>query len=229
MSLRHLQLSASSLRGDERSDFTLMASLSSNVKDYGCVLKTLESLVDFGVVNDVSLVILGRHQKEALNKFLLTADAIGNLKIKVVNDATAKEFYRTVWNSKFLLSGIPDKSRSHALLPLDIDSSCPVSDEYYERRATATVPAALMTGTPVILQKQLLELYPCLRDAPMHRLVAKDSIYESIRSAYFLNSDEYDAMRIEVLQCYEELQLKAKAILLAIATSNQTDSSAIMS
>ena len=39
-------------------------------------------------------------------------------------------------------------------------------------RATSSIPAALIAHVPLVTSGQFLDIYPCLRDAPIHRKMA---------------------------------------------------------
>ena len=44
--------------------------------------------------------------------------------------------------------------------------------EYYVSRATSSIPASLIAHVPLVTSGQFLNIYPCLRDAPIHRKMA---------------------------------------------------------
>jgi hypothetical protein len=106
------------------------------------------------------------------------------------NLKSAKSFYSEISKGQFL-----------ALTQLD--------EEYYSFRATSSIPAAVMTGVPLILDSQILNLYPCLRESHFHRSVAKPTFCESIFSAFHLNSSQRIEMTQEILACRTKYQQDA--------------------
>lgn len=76
---------------------------------------------------------------------------------------------------------------------------------YATTQATSSIPAALITGVPLVLGADLLALYPCLRDAPMHRLVNSGTECEAIQRAYEISKTQYAAARAEVAHCARQL------------------------
>ena len=76
---------------------------------------------------------------------------------------------------------------------------------YATTQATSSIPAALITGVPLVLGADLLALYPCLRDAPMHRLVNNGTECEAIQMAYEISEMQYATARAEVTHCARQL------------------------
>jgi hypothetical protein len=100
---------------------------------------------------------------------------------------SAQSFYREISKGQFL-----------ALTQLD--------EEYYSFRATSSIPAAIMTGVPLILDIQILNLYPCLRESHFHQSIAKPTFCESLFSAFHLNSTQRMEMTQEILTCRKRYQ-----------------------
>jgi hypothetical protein len=104
---------------------------------------------------------------------------------------SAKSFYSEIAKGQFL-----------ALTQLD--------EEYYSFRATSSIPAAVMTGVPLILDSKILKLYPCLRDSHFHQSIAKPTFCESLFSAFQLDSSQRSEMTREMLTCRQKYQQDAE-------------------
>ena len=85
-------------------------------------------------------------------------------------------------------------------------------DDYYCCRATSSVPAALITGTPLIAQRSFLKYYPCLNQAPIHHLISKDTECESIAAAHKLTKEQYALAREEIANCSLKFYTEARSL-----------------
>jgi hypothetical protein len=94
----------------------------------------------------------------------------------------AKEFYRKIAQGNYL-----------ALTDLD--------DEYYYRRATSSIPTALLTGLPPIMDQHLLLLYPCLRDSSYLKVFTKKTFCESLDAVMRISQSEWEKLVMEVHHC----------------------------
>jgi hypothetical protein len=90
-------------------------------------------------------------------------------------------------------------------------------NDYYYSRATSSIPAALMTTVPLVLNSKFLNLYPCLRDAKIHRLVSKSTECLSIKASLLLNDDQYNEMKNEIRNCSNLFWIQGKDLLNNIA------------
>jgi len=102
--------------------------------------------------------------------------------VRVLSGLPHTEYYESISRAKFVLLGIAEK-------------------DYLTTRATSSVPAALIAQVPLVASREFLRLYPCLRDAPVHRLVAKDTECEAIGAALDLSPEQYEQARIEIANC----------------------------
>lgn len=75
------------------------------------------------------------------------------------------------------------------------------SSVYTRAQATSTVPAALAAGVPLVTSKDFLLLYPCLRDAPVHRFINAADECASIRTAAALSAHNYSLAKLEIQNC----------------------------
>lgn len=83
-------------------------------------------------------------------------------------------------------------------------------EEYYTYRASSSIPAALLTGVPLIMDINLLKLYPCLRESYYHLLISKMSFCESLVHALMLTPYERHQMVNEVFRCRQQYRLDAE-------------------
>jgi hypothetical protein len=94
----------------------------------------------------------------------------------------AQEFYRKIAEGNYL-----------ALTNLN--------EEYYSRRATSSIPTALLTGLPLITDQRLLQLYPCLRDLPSHKKLTKETFCETLDTVMRLPHSQWEKLVMEVNHC----------------------------
>jgi hypothetical protein len=94
----------------------------------------------------------------------------------------AKDFYHKIAEGNYL-----------ALTELD--------EEYYYRRATSSIPTALLTGLPLIMDHRMLQLYPCLRDSPTIKNITKKTFCESLDTVMRLPRSEWELLVMEILHC----------------------------
>ena len=73
--------------------------------------------------------------------------------------------------------------------------------DYYTTRATSSVPAALISRVPLIAQRDFLNIYPCLRDAPIHTYISQHTECYSIEKALNLNNIQYIQAQNEIINC----------------------------
>ncbi|KAJ1399837.1 hypothetical protein B484DRAFT_245799 [Ochromonadaceae sp. CCMP2298] len=94
----------------------------------------------------------------------------GRAEIGALSNLHPEDFYAAMAHSLFLITGSKN-------------------DRYFNVSATSTVPAALIAGVPVVTSRAFLQLYPCLKTAPIHVLVnAHDDECDSMhRYTYTLN------------------------------------------
>lgn len=72
---------------------------------------------------------------------------------------------------------------------------------YDRERASSTIPTAAMAGTPLVLPKHMLSLYPCLQASPLHRRVSQGNDCESLQIAVSMSRQELSRMRDEMTVC----------------------------
>ena len=80
-------------------------------------------------------------------------------------------------------------------------------------RATSSVPAALITGVPVVTSSRFLSIYPCLRDQPVHSRVDAEDECKAMSAASSLSEADLDSMRREVRACSDRLYREAMTVL----------------
>jgi hypothetical protein len=169
-----------------------------------------------------TLTFIGRHEGTVDVSMYERKKAVV---VNYLNNLSPKYFYRAISQGKFFLTGINDVNvKSSSELCATNDSSCnkarvidpsqlSSATEYYTRRSTSVVPAALMTHVPLVMHNALLDLYPCLRDrSPVHRLMSGYSECEAIGNALSLSDEQYSDARREIVNCYMEYQQQAKSV-----------------
>ena len=103
-------------------------------------------------------------------------------KVNIIADLSSTDYYSAIADTHFMIVAVAEK-------------------DYYCCRATSSVPAALITGTPLVAQRSFLKYYPCLNEAPVHKLIAKDTECESIEAAHKLTKEQYLQARQEMANC----------------------------
>ena len=78
------------------------------------------------------------------------------------------------------------------------------------------MPAALITGVPVVTSSRFLSIYPCLREQPLHARVAAADECKAISAASRLSQADLDTMRHEVRHCSDLLYREALGVLHSI-------------
>jgi hypothetical protein len=81
---------------------------------------------------------------------------VGTLKtgeVRFLSDLRSREYYKAISMAHFMLAAIGER-------------------EYFTSRATSSVPAALIAHVPLVTSGEFLDVYSCLSDAPIHRLIA---------------------------------------------------------
>ena len=94
-----------------------------------------------------------------------------------------------------------------------------IIQEYYTSRATSSIPAALIAHVPLVTSREFLNIYPCLRDAPIHRKIAwgdgSPNAPEESKNSTIANgseSSECSAMNVAVKLSEEEYSTAKKEI-----------------
>lgn len=141
-----------------------------------------------------------------VNSIKVSLDVIGNIleplhlgsfetgEIRYLDKLSSADFYTAISRVKFLLVGVAERA-------------------YFTTRATSSVPAALIARVPLVASRELLSLYPCLRDAPVHKSIAKETECESLHAASILPEDLYKLARIEIEECSDLLWQSARGQL----------------
>ena len=102
--------------------------------------------------------------------------------VRFLSDLQPVDYYRAINRTRFMIAAVGE-------------------EDYYESRATSSVPASLIAGIPLATNKRFLQLYPCLRDAKVHKMIAKNTECESIAAAARLSESEYEEALKEVKHC----------------------------
>ena len=87
-----------------------------------------------------------------------------------------------------------------------------INREYFELRASSSIPAAFIARVPIVATRELLDLYPCIRDMPIHRRLNLRTSCESIAAALSLTSEEYSQAQQELLTCGTQLWDKSREV-----------------
>ena len=169
----------------------------------------------------INFNIIGRHEAELpgmrhLNK---------QLSVNLISHSPVQEYYSALARGKFKITGIYDE-RMHAcrsvkdVISVSAQENCSYTStiindmtNYYTVRSTASIPASFMTRTPMVLHDAFLELYPCLRDAPIHKQLSGKTECEAIHHALELTAAQYNEALDEVNYCFDQLQQHALEVL----------------
>lgn len=87
-----------------------------------------------------------------------------------------------------------------------------IGREYFELRASSSIPAAFIARVPIVATRELLALYPCIRDMPIHRRLNLRTSCESISAALSLTPEEYNQAQQELLTCGAQLWDKSRGV-----------------
>lgn len=139
----------------------------------------------------------------------LSIDLIGHLngevkvgklstgRVRFLSFLSSKEYYTAISRGKFMVAAVGEQ-------------------EYYNTRATSSVPAALITHIPLVTNKNFLQIYPCLRDATIHKLMAQGTECDSIKAAVSLSDEQYRIAKEEISTCSNILFEQAKDMFLEL-------------
>jgi hypothetical protein len=119
-------------------------------------------------------------------------------KIRFLSDLSSADYYKAIANTHFMIAAVGEP-------------------DYYCCRATSSVPAALISGTPLVARKEFLKYYPCLNSAAIHSLIAKDTECESIKAARELTLEQYLWAREEISNCSAQFYAEGRRLLKAFA------------
>jgi hypothetical protein len=129
------------------------------------------------------------------------------------DDLAPLDFHRAVARSHFLLTALGNGSRPSSSTGRSSSSSA-VNDyigtetgavhnqsSYYTLQASSTVPLALTLLVPIVMRRDLLQRYPCLRDAPTLQLLAGENECASMGAAVTLSAEKLALAREEMRNC----------------------------
>ena len=119
-------------------------------------------------------------------------------KIRFLSDLSSADYYKAISNTHFMIAAVGEP-------------------DYYCCRATSSVPAALISGTPLVARKEFLKYYPCLNSAAIHSMIAKDTECESIKAARELTLEQYLWAREEIRNCSAQFYAEGRRLLRAFA------------
>lgn len=105
-----------------------------------------------------------------------------SMSVQKLADLSPEKFYSAVAESNFLVTSLG-------------------SGTYVHSQATSTVPTALLSGTPLVSTRAFLQLYPCLREAPVHVQINGATECESLHNAAQLSTSAYAAAKQELITC----------------------------
>jgi hypothetical protein len=101
-------------------------------------------------------------------------------------DLAPFDFYTEIAKSTFLLSAT-------------------TAESYTTVQATSTLPIALLLHIPVVMPATLLDLYPCLRDAPVLRQLSGRTNCDALQRAVGMAGPQYAAVQEELRRCADTL------------------------
>jgi hypothetical protein len=122
--------------------------------------------------------------------------------VRFLSNLVHKDYYTAIARAKFMVAAVGE-------------------DAYYTSRATSSVPAALIGEIPLVTNKHFLNIYPCLRDSPMHKYIAKETECESIAVAITLTNEEYTIAKDEIKKCSTSFYNDAKQKYLKIINNSK--------
>ena len=125
-------------------------------------------------------------------------------KITVKSGLNAVQYYEEIAKSKFMALGIIQK-------------------DYLINRATSSVPAALISRVPIAFSTEYLNIYPCLRDAKMHKQLSKDNECDAIATALKVTSDQYKILKEEINNCSVILWQQSRQVFKSIISKNNVN------
>lgn len=180
-------------------------------------MRQIESSNQSAIITSVSNIIKtfernstnGLYLRGFTNKDSLSIDLVGRVygtldppklqygRVRVLNDLNSVDFLKAIASARFLVTALTDTS-------------------YHTAKASSSVPAALITEIPIITSKVMLEIYPCLRDAPIHKRFTKDSECESMFAAVDLSEEEYQQAKNEVKMCQVQLIAQSQDTIRAL-------------
>lgn len=117
--------------------------------------------------------------------------------VRFLSNLGHTDYYTAIARAKFMVAAVGE-------------------DAYYTSRATSSVPAALIGEIPLVTNKHFLKIYPCLRDAPMHKHIARETECESIGVAITLTNEQYKTAKDEIKKCSLSFWNEAKQKYLKI-------------
>jgi len=112
--------------------------------------------------------------------------------VRFLSDLAPVEYYNAIARAQFMIAA--------------------VGEDYTTSRATSSVPAALITNLPLVTSQKFLDIYPCLRDARVHKLIARSTECESIGAAARLSPEEFLEAKNEVLTCAKMMYEDGKTV-----------------
>lgn len=105
--------------------------------------------------------------------------------VRHLANLSSLQFYQAIAGARFLVPAI-------------------ATEVYFRGQASSSIPAALMTGVPVVTSRAFLRLYPCLAEARVHRRISGESECATMEAALRLNAGKYEELRGETRRCAAE-------------------------
>ena len=147
--------------------------------------------IETNYTSDLSIDFIGH---------LLEPIEVGRLKngdIRFLSGLDHPHFYAAIANAKFLVFGT-------------------TAESYFTTAASSSVPAALITHVPLVTSTKFLDLYPCLRDSKIHRLITRDLECDAMAAALSLTDDQYRQAKEEIHHCSDYFWNDAKIKLSSV-------------
>jgi hypothetical protein len=112
--------------------------------------------------------------------------------VRFLSDLAPVDYYKAISRAQFMIAA--------------------VGEDYMTSRATSSVPAALITNLPLVTSQKFLNIYPCLRDARVHSLIARETECEAIGAAARLSHEEFLEAKKEVATCTNMMYADGRAV-----------------
>ena len=129
------------------------------------------------VSSSISLDLLGQQLD-----YYMPLQELKNGRIRKLSYLKAFDFYLFIAQSLFLVAALNNQ-------------------EYLTSQATSSIPAALISQVPIIATRDILDLYPCLKNAKIHKYINQLTECESIQNAMKLTIDQYQQAKDEIKYC----------------------------
>jgi hypothetical protein len=160
--------------------------------------RTNSSTLSSSKSSTLALNLIGRINKPF--DFNLGHD-LQHSEVSFLSDLKPRDFYLSIHRAHFLLAAIDNR-------------------EYYTLRASSSIPAAFITNVPFVANAELLHLYPCIRDMPIHKRLNQRTQCASIAAALALSRSDYVLAQQELQQCGSQLWMLSQEVFKRIGSTD---------